>query len=378
MAGNGSPRAAARLARSRPGSSISTTRSTRPPAGCSTRSSADERVHLPTACDLSPEAALALQKTYFREHGTTMRGLMTVHRIDPHEFLAFVHEVDLACVPADPALVAALSGLPGRKIVHTNGSVPHAERLLDHLGISRLVQRHRRHRRRRISSRSRRSPAYRELLRRHEVAPDDRADGRGHGAKPGPGRRARHDHGLGAQPVDWAAAGSEGDHIHHIVDDLGRLPRRRGRVWSDRTRRPAHSRHDRRRHDPPQADRAVRPDPARDRRRFAPPCRPRGRAARRRDAFRGDHRVRGFCRAGPGGAAAAGLRNPGRRAGDPSSRAVANDHSRRTKNSADRAGSGRDCLQQGSGRLGEKIAQCRRPARPSSRRHRRSGAAGSA
>ena len=37
--------------------------------------------------DLSPESALALQKTYFREHGTTLRGLMTVDRIDPDDFL---------------------------------------------------------------------------------------------------------------------------------------------------------------------------------------------------------------------------------------------------------------------------------------------------
>src|ERR1700757_852607 len=86
--------------------------------------------------DLSPEAALALQKTYFREHGTTLRGLMTVNRIDPDDFLAYVHEIDLACVPPDPTLVAALTALPGRKIVHTNGSQRHAERLLDHLGIA--------------------------------------------------------------------------------------------------------------------------------------------------------------------------------------------------------------------------------------------------
>src|SRR6266446_9066674 len=82
--------------------------------------------------DLSPEAALALQKTYFREHGTTLRGLMTVDRIDPEDFLAYVHEVDLSCVPANPTLAAALVNLPGRKIVHTNGSRHHAERLLDH------------------------------------------------------------------------------------------------------------------------------------------------------------------------------------------------------------------------------------------------------
>src|ERR1700758_4786626 len=58
--------------------------------------------------ELSAEAALVLQKTYFREHGTTMRGLMTVNRIDPEDFLAYVHEIDLACVPPDPILVEAL------------------------------------------------------------------------------------------------------------------------------------------------------------------------------------------------------------------------------------------------------------------------------
>src|SRR5215471_20477555 len=86
--------------------------------------------------ELTPEAALAVQKTYFREHGTTLRGLMTVDRIDPDDFLAFVHEVDLSCVPQDPILASALSALPGRKIVHTNGSRRHAERLLNHLGLA--------------------------------------------------------------------------------------------------------------------------------------------------------------------------------------------------------------------------------------------------
>jgi putative hydrolase of the HAD superfamily len=85
---------------------------------------------------VSPEAAAELRRNYFREHGTTLRGLMTVDNIDPHEFLAFVHDIDLAGVSPDPALAAALKQLDGRKIVHTNGSVRHAERLLDHLGLS--------------------------------------------------------------------------------------------------------------------------------------------------------------------------------------------------------------------------------------------------
>ncbi|MBV9014213.1 MAG: pyrimidine 5'-nucleotidase, partial [Alphaproteobacteria bacterium] len=85
--------------------------------------------------EVTPEAAADLRRTYFREHGTTLNGLMKVHNIDPHDFLDFVHEVDLACVPPDPMLVAALGQLEGRKIVHTNGSVRHAERLLEHLGL---------------------------------------------------------------------------------------------------------------------------------------------------------------------------------------------------------------------------------------------------
>src|SRR5262249_7999847 len=48
---------------------------------------------------LAPGDALAVQKRYFREYGTTLRGLMTVDRIDPEDFLSYVHAVDLSCVP---------------------------------------------------------------------------------------------------------------------------------------------------------------------------------------------------------------------------------------------------------------------------------------
>ncbi|HZK92386.1 MAG TPA: pyrimidine 5'-nucleotidase [Stellaceae bacterium] len=81
------------------------------------------------------DEAKALRAQYFREHGTTMHGLMAVHRVDPHEFMAFVHDVDLSVVPANPKLAEALQRLSGRKLIYTNGSVPHAENLLRHLGI---------------------------------------------------------------------------------------------------------------------------------------------------------------------------------------------------------------------------------------------------
>ena len=148
--------------------------------------------------NLSLEEALVVQKTYFREHGTTMRGLMTVDKVDPHEFLAYVHEIDLACVPPDPVLAAALAALPGRKIVHTNGSVRHAERLLTHLEVAEFVLRHCRHRRCRVRAQAgaRRLP---RIIAAPWGAATDRADDRRHGQEPGPGRSPRHDYGLDAR-----------------------------------------------------------------------------------------------------------------------------------------------------------------------------------
>jgi putative hydrolase of the HAD superfamily len=77
------------------------------------------------------------QKELFREYGSTMRGMMMRHGMDPAPFLHYVHDIDLSPVPDGAELDAALAKLPGRKLVFTNGSVPHAERILDKLGISR-------------------------------------------------------------------------------------------------------------------------------------------------------------------------------------------------------------------------------------------------
>ena len=41
------------------------------------------------------EYARHLQKTYYRQFGTTLSGLMQVHRMDPKAFLDYVHDIDL-------------------------------------------------------------------------------------------------------------------------------------------------------------------------------------------------------------------------------------------------------------------------------------------
>lgn len=83
----------------------------------------------------APEEAFRIQKGYFRDHGTTLAGLMREHGVDPYEFLGFVHDIELARIAADPRLVAALDRLPGRKLVFTNGDEAYARRVLDKLGL---------------------------------------------------------------------------------------------------------------------------------------------------------------------------------------------------------------------------------------------------
>ena len=80
--------------------------------------------------------AKRVQKDYFVRYGTTLRGLMDEHAIDPEEFLEFVHDVDLGPIAPNPTLNRMVHALPGRKYIFTNGSTPHAERVLDRLGIS--------------------------------------------------------------------------------------------------------------------------------------------------------------------------------------------------------------------------------------------------
>jgi putative hydrolase of the HAD superfamily len=76
------------------------------------------------------------QKALFYKYGTTLRGLMLEHEVSPDGFLDYVHDIDHAPVPPDPALDAALHALPGRKLVFTNGTVAHAEKVLARIGIT--------------------------------------------------------------------------------------------------------------------------------------------------------------------------------------------------------------------------------------------------
>ncbi|MBB4154624.1 putative hydrolase of the HAD superfamily [Sphingomonas jinjuensis] len=84
---------------------------------------------------LDRETAFRVQKDYFLAHGTTLAGLMADHGVDPHEFLADVHDIEMDVLEADAPLAAAIAKLPGRKLVFTNGDKPYALKVLDRLGL---------------------------------------------------------------------------------------------------------------------------------------------------------------------------------------------------------------------------------------------------
>jgi putative hydrolase of the HAD superfamily len=81
------------------------------------------------------EDARKLQKQYYHDHGTTLRGLMQNHGVDPGEFLEAAHQIDYSLVPASPELGEAIKALPGRKFIFTNGTVKHAQAVARALGI---------------------------------------------------------------------------------------------------------------------------------------------------------------------------------------------------------------------------------------------------
>ena len=93
------------------------------------------RTYVAELLKMEPDEARVLQKRYYQEHGTTLSGLMIHHGIDPNEFLERAHAIDYSALLPNPELGAAIRALPGRKFILTNGTVSHAQRAAEALGI---------------------------------------------------------------------------------------------------------------------------------------------------------------------------------------------------------------------------------------------------
>jgi putative hydrolase of the HAD superfamily len=97
----------------------------------------DERIrdYIARFLDVGREEAFRVQKDYYRRYGTSMRGLMAEHGLNPDDFLDFVHEIDHSPLEPNPALGAAIEALDGRKLILTNGTRKHADAVMRRLAI---------------------------------------------------------------------------------------------------------------------------------------------------------------------------------------------------------------------------------------------------
>lgn len=98
----------------------------------------EERIkgYLHARLGLKPDDAAALRRSYLRRYGFTLVGLMNHHRIDPKDYLTFVHEVDVeGVIEEDTGLASLMSRIPVGKVIVTNGTHRHARRVIRSLGI---------------------------------------------------------------------------------------------------------------------------------------------------------------------------------------------------------------------------------------------------
>ncbi len=89
--------------------------------------------------NMSLEEAFKVQKKYFKENGTTLRGLMIHHNLKPRPFLEYVHNINISTITSNTALSDFLNNYKGKKIIFTNGTKKHALNVLKKVSILKNI-----------------------------------------------------------------------------------------------------------------------------------------------------------------------------------------------------------------------------------------------
>ena len=84
---------------------------------------------------ITKNEALKLQRELYLKYGLTLRGLIVEKKIEPQDFLKYVHDVEFPELKIDNELKSLLSKLKGKKYVYTNASYQHAKNILKLLGV---------------------------------------------------------------------------------------------------------------------------------------------------------------------------------------------------------------------------------------------------
>jgi putative hydrolase of the HAD superfamily len=101
-----------------------------------------ERIHifLQEEFELSHQEAIDLRLYYYRNYGTTLRGLQKESKIDPFSYMDFIHNVPVEeKIPVDPTLPELFHAIKVPKYIFTNASLEHAKRVMKHLRIENSV-----------------------------------------------------------------------------------------------------------------------------------------------------------------------------------------------------------------------------------------------
>lgn len=90
--------------------------------------------------NIGSDEAHQIRHRYWKKYGTTLGGLMAEHAVDAHDYLDFVHDVDMSLLQPAPDLRSQIEALPGRKLIFTNADLPYAQRVLAARGLDDLFE----------------------------------------------------------------------------------------------------------------------------------------------------------------------------------------------------------------------------------------------
>ena len=99
----------------------------------------DQRIndYLVSASGIKRESVDEVRKRWVEEYGTTLRGAQVNCGIDPMDYIAYTHDIEIRrFLSADEELLRTLKALPGRKVVFSNSPRTHADGVIEALGLA--------------------------------------------------------------------------------------------------------------------------------------------------------------------------------------------------------------------------------------------------
>lgn len=91
---------------------------------------------------MDEETIRKLRARYWRQHGSTMRGLILEFGIDPDDYLSYVHDFSAAgLLSVNEQLGGILTALPWHRVILTSATLEHAQQVLAALGVRDCFER---------------------------------------------------------------------------------------------------------------------------------------------------------------------------------------------------------------------------------------------